>query len=52
VLVPKSAESSKLHEFMNLSNLYITIVGFESMVVYKMVVSDTTNPILYYTVVT
>jgi hypothetical protein len=37
---------------MNLSNLYITIVGFESMVVYKMVVSDTTNPILYYTVVT
>jgi hypothetical protein len=35
---------------MNLSNVYIAIVGFESMVVYKMVVSDITNPILYYIV--
>ena len=37
---------------MNLSNVYIAIVGFESMVVYKMVVSDIANPILYISSVT
>ena len=34
--MPKSGQSSRLHEFMNLANVIITFVGIESVVVYKL----------------
>jgi hypothetical protein len=33
--MPKTGEESKLHRFMNTANLYIALVGLESILVYK-----------------
>lgn len=38
--MPKSGESSRLHEFMNLANWFIAVVGVESVLVYKMAAED------------
>ena len=34
--MPKSGESSRLHEFMALASVTISFVGFESVIVYKL----------------